>query len=611
MKKKSNNSFVRKIIYIAIIGGLLIPISFISRPEVTDENGQVVDPGGRLSQMRRTNKLAQASISEIDPTSEAMKLASMGLRGVAVNVLWMQALEHQKNEDYDKLAQTLQTLTKVQPNFVKVWEYQGHNLAFNVSMEFDDYEYRYEWVKKGLNFLKSGIAYNINDHRMTDNMGFFTGIKFGKSDEKLPFRRIFRKDTQFHDEMSDYISPDSYDAREYGPDSYMMAWHWYDESERMVDKGADQFRSDLMFRMNRPAQKRQQAMVLSEEFRPDEVIRETWEDASEEWLRFGNFELRNNRDVGFTLERNTQYEQRVAQLRQELDQLAPGARLREQELIWVGMGMNKDELAPLLDAAPEELNNEERARKSGFLGMLNEKGRNFDALIAASAPEDKQLEALRVANEITKTLTKMDSIDNDGGVVNYSFWKSRSAAESTDSMIRARQAMYDASEMLRKSIFEDEFVYDYRTGEKSVIREGAGTLYLEAFAKWDEVLKVHPDLVGSPIAYDLVGSIQEYRQVLLFTGEEWPEDFILQWFIDQRVKMGDNDGLPTSEELRAMLEDREDAEEAGDDDDDSASEVEESSEEADEENSTDESVDAEVSSEPDASGDDESDAQSD
>jgi hypothetical protein len=122
---------------------------------------------------------------------------------------------------------------------------------------------------------------------------------------------------------------------------------------------------------------------------------------------------------------------------------------------------------------------------------------------------------------------------------------------------------------------------------------------------------VHPDLVGSPIAYDLVGSIQEYRQVLLFTGEEWPEDFILQWFIDQRVKMGDNDGLPTSEELRAMLEDREDAEEAGDDDDDSASEVEESSEEADEENSTDESVDAEVSSEPDASGDDESDAQSD
>ena len=150
MKQNSTSPFIRKIIYIAIIGLLLIPLSFISRPEVIGKDGQVTDPGGRLSQMRRKNRLAQASISEIDPTSEAMKLASMGLRGVAVNVLWMQALEHQKNEDWDKLAATLQTLTKVQPNFVKVWEFQGHNLAFNVSMEFDDYEYRYEWVKNCL-----------------------------------------------------------------------------------------------------------------------------------------------------------------------------------------------------------------------------------------------------------------------------------------------------------------------------------------------------------------------------------------------------------------------------------------------------------------------------
>ena len=121
MKQNSTNPFVRKIIYIAVIGILLIPLSFISRPEVIGKDGEVKDPGGRISQMRRENRLAQASISEIDPTSEAMKLASMGLRGVAVNVLWMQALEHQKNEDWDKLAATLQTLTKVQPNFVKVW----------------------------------------------------------------------------------------------------------------------------------------------------------------------------------------------------------------------------------------------------------------------------------------------------------------------------------------------------------------------------------------------------------------------------------------------------------------------------------------------------------
>ena len=55
MKKNSTSPFVRKIIYIAVIGGLLIPLSMISRPEVADADGQIVDGGGRLAQMRRKN----------------------------------------------------------------------------------------------------------------------------------------------------------------------------------------------------------------------------------------------------------------------------------------------------------------------------------------------------------------------------------------------------------------------------------------------------------------------------------------------------------------------------------------------------------------------------
>ena len=130
-----NSSFVRKIIYIVIIAVLLIPLAMISRPEVVGQ-----DEGGILSRMRRDKKLTQAELTKIDPASETMKLASLGLRGVAINMLWMQSIEHKKEEDYDKLASTLKALAKIQPNFVKVWEYQAHNLAYNVSMEFDDYE---------------------------------------------------------------------------------------------------------------------------------------------------------------------------------------------------------------------------------------------------------------------------------------------------------------------------------------------------------------------------------------------------------------------------------------------------------------------------------------
>ena len=202
-----SNSFVRKIAYIIVIAVLLIPLSMITRPSVKNQN-----EGGVLARLRVKHNLSQAELSEIDPASETMKLASLGLRGVAVNMLCMQAIEHKKREEYEELASSLKALTKLQPNFVKVWEYQAHNLAYNVSMEFDDYEYRREWVNRGLLFMKQGVKHNRKDHRITDMLGFMTGNKYGKSDEKLSFRRLFKEDKKFHLAMSDMIDPESYDV---------------------------------------------------------------------------------------------------------------------------------------------------------------------------------------------------------------------------------------------------------------------------------------------------------------------------------------------------------------------------------------------------------------
>ena len=165
----NNRLFYRKIIYIACIGGLIIPLSFISLPPTRNESGNVDNAGGVISQMREEYDLSQAKLAEIDPASETMKLASLGLRGVAVNILWLQVDEHRKNQNYDQLNATLKALTKIQPSFVKVWEYQAHNLAYNVSMEFDDYEYRYSWVKKGLEFLKQGVPYNRRRRHSRDS----------------------------------------------------------------------------------------------------------------------------------------------------------------------------------------------------------------------------------------------------------------------------------------------------------------------------------------------------------------------------------------------------------------------------------------------------------
>ena len=91
--------FVRKIIYLLAIVALLIPMSLISRPAQRAENVKDSNSGGKLSQLRDEYSLSQSQLSKIDPASETMKLASLGLRGVAVNMLWLQAIEHKKTEN--------------------------------------------------------------------------------------------------------------------------------------------------------------------------------------------------------------------------------------------------------------------------------------------------------------------------------------------------------------------------------------------------------------------------------------------------------------------------------------------------------------------------------
>ena len=142
-----NQSLTRKITYIAGIALLLFPLFRLGQP-ATAENA-----GGKLAQLREEHNLSQNRIGEIDPVSEAIKLATLGMRGVAVVVLWDKASEHKKKEDFDNFRLTLEQLTKLAPNFLTFWEFQAHNISYNTSVEYDGYLDRYRWVKDGIKFI--------------------------------------------------------------------------------------------------------------------------------------------------------------------------------------------------------------------------------------------------------------------------------------------------------------------------------------------------------------------------------------------------------------------------------------------------------------------------
>ncbi|KKK88796.1 hypothetical protein LCGC14_2739540, partial [marine sediment metagenome] len=177
------NSFIWKIVYIVAICILL---------------GGLVFSSNDLTRRRKQHGLSQTELGQIDPTSEAIKLASFGMRGVAANILWGKANRYQMKKDWTNLSATLEQITRVQPNFISVWKFQAWNLSYNVSVQFDDFRQRYHWVIRGLEFLKKGIDYNEREPLLYSEVGRFTSQKIGRADEHKQFRRLFKEDNDYH-----------------------------------------------------------------------------------------------------------------------------------------------------------------------------------------------------------------------------------------------------------------------------------------------------------------------------------------------------------------------------------------------------------------------------
>lgn len=544
----NNSSFVRKIIYIAIITALLLPLSLVSRPATRDAKENRMLSGGMLAKLRDKHDLSQSKMAEIDPASETMKLASLGLRGVAVNLLWMQAIEQKKKEQWNQFESTLNALVKIQPNFIKVWEYQAHNMSYNISKEFDDYQYRYHWVKKGINFLTQGIAPNYRDHRMTDNLGFFTGMKIGYSDEKKQFRRLFRGDDEFHSSMEEYIDPQSY-RTQFGHDNWKMAYQWYRRSINLVDdQSARRFSGETMFYMRPPAQLRNLADALQDEFRSGETHREIWVDANREWKDYGNQPIRSSTGQQISLEALSRKRDELERKREELDGLAPeGTRDRVMEEIMAQLKISPEEQEAMdLETDRRTDLQEIRARKA--LSRISAQMMKVDILVSQEIPQENLLKARRISEDMTRLMSELRTIDKYQGTVNYRHWRIRTTAEMSDEAIRARQLLFDAEELARKSIFDDEYEIDPESGEKVITRKGAISTYEDAFTMFNKVMVAYPSLMDGEMADKLTDTMYKYLNMLKLTGLDWPMDFPMQDFVDYQFSKKPL-GLPSTEIL--------------------------------------------------------------
>ena len=536
-------SIIRWGIYLLPILILLVPLVWLSQPATIGAKGGRGSPGGKLSQLRHQYHLGEANLGEINPTSETLKLATLGLRGVAVNILWTQANHYKKVEDWDRLTATLEQMTLLQPHFVAVWQHQAWNLAFNVAAEFDDYRWRYIYAKKGIAFLIDGTIYNQREPGMLWDVGRMINQKIGRSDERKQFRRMFAVDDDFHDLLDDHIpfgnnvmGPDG------TPDNWLVGRQWYLRAERLVDDNDDidvGRMEPLLFFEESAKCKINYAEVIEKEghFEKDGrlIARDAWKDAEAAWRDYGTREMPGRTGSG-RVHRLGEYEDRpkqLAEMQARLYALEPGLRekLREEKLATLDADWQSAYRVPEKERNPQQQGLARRVQRE--LAQIT------DAMIAEKITGENHEKAMNLAADITAEALIIGDIFLSINIVPYDAWLQRCIVEQSPHVLEGRERLHLAHKQYLKARLDS--APSNSDNEQDL---GAKQQFERGFAAWGRAFKEFPSLYEDrPICEDLVTVITFYQQKIL-DRDELPKDFPLM----EVIKRYPADGMPVLSE---------------------------------------------------------------
>lgn len=501
-----NNSLRRKSIYIIAIIGLLLPLYGLGRPVK-----------GTISRLRDRHALGQSNLGQLDPTSESMKLATLGMRGIASSILWIKADYYKEEKYFDRFSATLNQIALLQPHFISVWQHQAHNMSFNVSPEFEDYRLRYEWVKKGIDYLVRGTKFNDKKPILQYDLGHYVGNKIGKFDEKKQYRELFRKDTDFHNYFTENglaVETDAlgYDQR---PDNWRVGKLWFKKAVASAESGNRIAKTPHLLYCYSPLWQMYYGEAIQTEGILDDRSKFAWEQGGREWADYGRVSIPWSGDGQIKLLETGPEMEKINELKKVFDEKTAGIAklITERRLQRLD-----DATKALLNKPDAELSADERERIYNTQQSLKPSYQQ----IVAECPKEVQASLLQIITELSQREERLRITEIYRSNVNYGYWADRATAEQKNYTVDARRLLFEADKMID--------IGDVK---------GAIDNYDKAWSLWDEAFRRYPILIEEEVGDSVFKAIRRYNKL---TEEENSPDFVLHWFVEYR-RLKSTDGL--------------------------------------------------------------------
>ena len=136
-----------------------------------------------INKTREDLKLVSNTALENAPPSLAFATIAMGaFRGLVVDILWIRAENLKEEGQFFDAKQLAEWITTLQPRFAQVWDFQGWNMAYNISvaMPASQWQERWKWVKNGYELIRDkGIKYNPKSIMLYRSLAWIFQHKMG------------------------------------------------------------------------------------------------------------------------------------------------------------------------------------------------------------------------------------------------------------------------------------------------------------------------------------------------------------------------------------------------------------------------------------------------